>query len=628
MIGQLLTGRYLILKQLGSGGFSETYLARDKYLPLHPLCVVKLLKLSADSQTSPETARHLFENEARILGQIGQHHPQIPALLAYSSEAEQTYLVQEYVEGENIGEWVLQGRRLTSAGAIELLAQVLPILHYIHSRQIIHRDIKPSNLMQRQRDGKMVLIDFGAACCLTENASCLRSIEETLAIGTPGYMPDEQEMGRAEFGTDLYALGIAVIQLLTGASPRQFQQDLISGELDWQTHLQSVSHIDLHLIDFLDRMVRHQCRDRFISAEAALITLNALPPKHKFTAHKQGSKQDWTALQHTRKPMLKSLLLKPLIALLVLGIAGGYLMKAMRIDRPAEVEITLLREVSLASKVEKMLISPDARILVTTGTDRALRLWSLPEGKLLQSLTGHQNTVTALYISHNSRLLASSEANVVHLWDTVSGRLLRTFKADAHPVTAIAISPDAQTLISGSQDGILQVWQLQTGRRIQTLKAANTAITAITCGIAPHQLMTASRDFQLQVWNLQTGERDRIFAGHQAAIMGLQAIDQQTLVSFGEDRTMIWNLETGTLAQVLPRESAQPITASANRQSLVTVDRAGMVRIWREDAGWFVWQASSQFEKGAEIALSPNQQYLVSWQPSQRLQLWRFNPGK
>ena len=102
MIGQLLTGRYLILEKLGAGGFSETYLARDKYLPHHPLCVVKSLQLSAGSTISPEAAQQLFETEAKLLEILGQQHTQIPTLLAYSHEQEQSYLIQEYIEGESL----------------------------------------------------------------------------------------------------------------------------------------------------------------------------------------------------------------------------------------------------------------------------------------------------------------------------------------------------------------------------------------------------------------------------------------------------------------------------------------------------------------------------------------------
>jgi len=624
MSSQLLAGRYLILKQLGSGGFSETYLARDKYLPGHSLCVVKWLKLSEDCPMSQETARRLFEAEARILGQLGQHNPQIPALLAYCSEAEQTYLVQEYVEGENLGEWVAQGRRLTAAGAIELLSQVLPILAYIHSRRVIHRDIKPSNLLQRKSDGKIILIDFGAACCLAEDESRARPDEETLAIGTPGYMPDEQQLGMAEYSSDLYALGISVIHLLTGAQPTQFQQELISGELNWQSYLRNQGQnqgqrqtIDSALIAFLDQMVRSKCRDRYPSAEAALTAL-----KTSVTQHKQGLKRLWTKKQSP----LKLLILKPLIALFALSLAGGYLVRSVLADNAADVQLTLLREVPTAFSVDKMLISPDARLLICADTNRVLRVWSLPEAKPLKPLAGHQRPVTALSISQDGRLLASSDANAIHLWDPVSGRLLQTLKPSSQPVTAIAISPNAQTLISGSQDGTLQVWQLATGRLIRNLKETpSAAITAITYGATPNQVISASSNFQLQVWNLQTGERDRVFAGHQAPISSLQVIDRHTLMSFGQDRTLVWDLQSGTLTQALSEKSAQPITASVNQQNVMTVNQEGIVRIWDEQAGQFVWQASSQIEGSSEIAVSPNHRYVVTWQPDRRLQVWQFD---
>lgn len=654
MIGELLAGRYLVLKQLGTGGFSETYLARDKYLPLHPLCVVKWLKPSADSLLSLESARKLFDVEARVLGQLGQSHGQIPALLAYCSEAEQTYLVQEYIEGENLGEWLLQGRRLTPAGAIELLLGVLPILDYIHSQGIIHRDIKPSNLLRRKGDGKIVLIDFGAACPafsheskqglsnLAKHDAGDRSQEEALAIGTPGYMPDEQQAGRAEFSTDLYALGIAVIHLLTGVEPCQFETDLISGELNWQTYLHSSSQgnsqgssqissqispksgnlqkptIDPALIHFLDRMVRSHCRDRFASAKEALSALNALGTSRK-------PRQSWTVMPRFRR----SLALKPFLALLALGLAGGYLISSRMTVKSAEVQFTLLQEVSTPVNVQQMLISPNGRLLITADTDRVLRLWSLPDGKLLRSLAGHQKPITALYMSRNGRLLASSEGNTIRLWDTASGQLLQILQTPSHWVTALAISHDAERLVSGSQDGTVQVWQLETGIRMRTLKPTpSAAITAVTCGMMPNQIIVASSNLQLQVWNLQTGERDRVFTGHQEKIVGLQAIDRRTLLSFGNDRTLVWDLESGALMQAFSDKSAQPMTTSANHQQVVTVDQAGMLRIWTDQAGQYQWQASRLLEQSPEIAVNVDQHYLVNWQPNRKLQLWRFSYKK
>jgi serine/threonine protein kinase len=277
MIGQLLTGRYLILEKLGAGGFSETYLARDKYLPRHPLCVVKRLRLSSNHSISPETAQRLFEMEASVLERLGQHHTQIPTLFAYCHEQEQVYLVQEYVEGENLGRWFAQGQRLSSKTATKLLRELLPVLDFLHSRRVIHKDIKPSNLIRRKRDGKVVLIDFGAACILPEypSHSPAESEDLSLVIGTPGYMSDEQQQGMPQLNSDLYALGMLVIHLLTGVHPREFKQDLISGEMDWHRYLGEQT-VEPKLIAILDRMVRVKPGDRYLLASDVLKDLRTL----------------------------------------------------------------------------------------------------------------------------------------------------------------------------------------------------------------------------------------------------------------------------------------------------------------------------------------------------------------
>jgi serine/threonine protein kinase len=275
MIGQLLAGRYLILEALGMGGFSETYLARDKYLPDYPLCVVKRLQVPSDSPVSPEVVQQLFATEARLLDQLGRNQAQIPTLLAYGHEPEQTYMVQTYIVGEPLDNWMARGVKLTSEAAIDLLLNLLPVLNYVHSKKVIHHDIKPSNLIYCPKERKVVLIDFGAACVASEPGpvGCANS---TLAIGTPGYMSVEQEQGRLQFNNDLYALGMVVIQLITGIDPCQLQRDPISGNLDWQDDLPAGA-IDPQLSAILNQMVRISARDRYQRAEEVIAALRALP---------------------------------------------------------------------------------------------------------------------------------------------------------------------------------------------------------------------------------------------------------------------------------------------------------------------------------------------------------------
>ncbi|HEY9658676.1 MAG TPA: serine/threonine-protein kinase, partial [Allocoleopsis sp.] len=557
MIGQLLTGRYLILKQLGAGGFSETYLARDKYLPHHPLCVVKWLKPPSDGTISRDTARQLFETEAQILGQLGQQHAQIPTLFAYCCDADQAYLVQEYIEGINLGDWVAQGRRLSATGAIELLLEVLPILDYIHSQQVIHRDIKPSNLIRRHSDGKMVLIDFGAACFLSAPDAGSQVDPPSITIGTPGYMPDEQQLGMSQLNSDLYALGMLVLHFLTGVKPSQFQQDLISGELDWQAYLQGQT-IAPDLIAVLDRLVRTHVHDRYASAAQALESLRTLINTRK---PKQKPKVKQWLVPRRRHWFWEKI--PAITGVLLLGIAGGSYWTHLNANAySVDVQLSLLKDVSLPFRVVKMVISPDEQFLVTAGNDQSLWAWSLPDEKKLKSLSGQTASVTALDISQDSRLLVSGASDqTIRVWDIATEHLIASFVGQSG-ITAVAISPDAQTVVSGSQNGVIQFWDLSTQKLLRTLVVPNTAITALTYGMTATQLISASSDRQIQAWDLQTGKLYRTFAGHTAAVLSLQAIDNHTFLSFSEDRTLIWDLKDEELMQVCANKTVESVAAS------------------------------------------------------------------
>jgi len=235
MLGKLLDGRYQIIQVLGAGGFGETYIAQDTRRPGNPTCVVKHLKpISNDPQFLP-TARRLFNSEAETLERLG-HHDQIPRLLAYFEEGQEFYLVQDYVEGRELSAELASDRPWTESEIIVLLRDVLPVLAFVHSQGVIHRDIKPDNLLRRRGDGKLILVDFGAVKQITTQMSLAAAglSNQTVAVGTPGYMPSEQAKGQPRFNSDIYALGVITIQALTGVNPAQFQYDPQTLEIIWQ----------------------------------------------------------------------------------------------------------------------------------------------------------------------------------------------------------------------------------------------------------------------------------------------------------------------------------------------------------------------------------------------------------
>lgn len=282
----LLGGRYQVIRRLGSGGFSRTFLVSDLHLPNYPKCVIKQLKVQDKDAATLDMARRLFDTEARVLYQLG-NHPQIPSLLAHFEENQEFYLAQEYVEGSRLSSQIEEGKPWSETRVVLLLQEILEILAFVHGQQVIHRDVKPSNLIRRHRNGKLVLIDFGAVKQVT--SSPLVDAETgatnlTVAIGTHGYMPNEQYAGKPRFSSDVYAVGMLGIRALTGVHPQKIGEDPVTSELSWQPHAASVSAA---LAEVLDCMVRYDFRDRYPTATEALEALQNLPTplSHNISPH-------------------------------------------------------------------------------------------------------------------------------------------------------------------------------------------------------------------------------------------------------------------------------------------------------------------------------------------------------
>lgn len=270
---QPLGGRYKIERQLGLGGFGQTFLAQDLHLPGHPQCVIKQLKPKTTDAASLETARRLFDTEAQVLYQLG-NHDQIPRLLAHFEENQEFYLAQELILGNPLTQELKKGQHWLESKTIALLEDILHVLAYVHQQDVIHRDIKPSNLIRRQPDGKIVLIDFGAVKQVTTQFSHPQGQTNlTISIGTQGYVPKEQLGGQPRFSSDVYAVGILGIQALTGTHPRLLRENPETGEIQWRD---LAPHVSLNLAQVLDQMIRYDFRDRYQTATEALDALQRL----------------------------------------------------------------------------------------------------------------------------------------------------------------------------------------------------------------------------------------------------------------------------------------------------------------------------------------------------------------
>ncbi|MCA1903776.1 MAG: serine/threonine-protein kinase [Cyanobacteria bacterium KgW148] len=270
-----LRGRYVASRPLGKGGFGATFLANDYGLPGKPICVVKQLRPSTQSPSVMKMARELFEREAYTLGKIG-NHPQIPRLLDYFEENGNFYLAQEYVEGETLKQELERHGPFSQEDIRKLLMEIMPALGFIHENGVIHRDIKPANIIRRKQDGKLVLIDFGAVSTQLNPAAADEDPSALLtnfAIGTPGFAPPEQMAMRPVYSSDIYAMAMTCLYLMTGRSPKDYGHDPRTGEINWKAQVK----LSDDMMAIFDKMLQQSLSQRFRTAEEVTKAMASSP---------------------------------------------------------------------------------------------------------------------------------------------------------------------------------------------------------------------------------------------------------------------------------------------------------------------------------------------------------------
>ncbi|MGK7892955.1 MAG: GUN4 domain-containing protein [Xenococcus sp. (in: cyanobacteria)] len=262
---------YRVTKLLGEGGFGRTYLAEYLRRYNEPR-LIKALITNAQKHTQ-QKVKELFTREAEQLYQLD--HPQIPKLYEYFEKDNNLYLVQEFIDGINLREELEQDRLFTPEKIQTILEELLPVLTYIEEKNLLHRDIKPDNIMRRHDDGRLMLIDFGAARVKTGIGPTVLT-----TIYTPGYAAIEHMMGRPVKASDVYSLGVTCIRLLTGCLPNNKTDPIYDDHENrfcWREYLQEKDiQVNEKLVAILDKMVASSLKDRYPDAEAVLQDL--LPP--------------------------------------------------------------------------------------------------------------------------------------------------------------------------------------------------------------------------------------------------------------------------------------------------------------------------------------------------------------
>ncbi|OKH51632.1 hypothetical protein NIES2101_17855 [Calothrix sp. HK-06] len=281
----LLNERYRATELLGAGGMGRNFLAVDECTPKKKSCVIKQFFPIAQVTNHPtafQKAVELFHREAAMLDELGDQSTQIPRLLAHIEQDSRLYLVQEFIEGQNLLKKLEQEQIMSESQIIQLLSELLPVLQFIHEQGVVHRDIKPTNIMWRPSKPP-VLIDFG----ISKELSCtVMAIGTT--IGTVGYTPLEQmTYGESYPASDIYALGATCIHLLTNIFPGLLYNPQNKCWI-WRSVMASKGIvISKHLEKILDKMLQEDIQQRYQSAKEVLRDLYPLSLALKKNYHIQ-----------------------------------------------------------------------------------------------------------------------------------------------------------------------------------------------------------------------------------------------------------------------------------------------------------------------------------------------------
>lgn len=209
MLPRELLNKYRVLKQMHHGIGGDIWLA--EHIALGGKRVLKSIEKSHPQYDA-------LTREAKILQQC--QHPSIPIIYDILEFDTQTYIVEEFIEGENLKQYIVRQRSISASLLLEISMQLCEILIFLHNpaRQILYLDLKPENILYTNH--KLKLVDFGSAICLKQQK------EERFIFGTPGYCaPEMKTMGKLSERTDLYCMGKCMEYMLfhTEGAPRGYR---------------------------------------------------------------------------------------------------------------------------------------------------------------------------------------------------------------------------------------------------------------------------------------------------------------------------------------------------------------------------------------------------------------------
>ncbi len=590
----LLRNRFRVIRVLSDeGGFGRTYISED-IDKLNELCVIKQLAPKFRGTWSQKKATQLFSEEAKRLQELGQH-PQIPTLIAYFEQDNCLYLVQQFIDGQNLFN-ELKSRRIYQDWDIQsMLLDLLPIIKFVHQNGVIHRDIKPENIIRRKTDGRLTLIDFGSSKQLTAQVQR----KNGTSIGSHGYSPIEQiRDGKAYPASDLFSLGATCFHLLTGISPFQLWMEYgYTWVENWQHYLRFP--LSLELTEIMDKLLQKEIKNRYQSADEVI---RDLMKKHTHILPAANHKIIKTPVKNSQTYSSKYIWIRNLISILGIIVFFALAESGYREFRKLKTNFSF----SLSQPGN----SPSKSVI-------SEKSWSL-----VNTFDGHKSKVLSVAMSPNGKMIVSSsncdnsQCHNIKLWNVITGKEITNLQGHSQNVNVVAITTDGKILVSGSDDKTIKIWSLQTNQLIHTLNGHTDAVHSLVISGDGKTLISASDDKTIKVWNLITGKLIRTLIGHKYWVRSVDInYDGVTLASGSFDKTIkLWNINQQAPIQNLATSSQTVIAVafSPNGKIIASASRDRTIKLWNLQTLKEIRTLMVEDNSVNTIAFSPDGKILAS----------------
>jgi WD40 repeat protein/tRNA A-37 threonylcarbamoyl transferase component Bud32 len=621
--GQLFAGRYKLREKLGQGGMGVVFVA-EQTGPVQRRVALKVIRAGLD--THRLLAR--FEQERQALALMD--HANIAKVFdAGVDPAGRPYFAMELVKGLPLTKFC-DDAKLTPRQRLELFVPVCQAVQHAHQKGVIHRDLKPSNVLVGLYDGVPVpkVIDFGVAKAtgprLTEQSVYT---EVGALIGTLEYMsPEQAEPNNLDIDTrsDVYALGVVLYELLTGAVPfsrkelegaglaemlrviKEVEPPKPSTKLSHSGSLPSVAaqrHTEPRKLTALvrgeldwivmkalekDRSRRYETANGFardVQRYLADEPVQAGPPSAGYRLRK--------FVKRHRGPVLAAAVV--LLALLA-GIAAT---TASLVEARRQRDLKEEARKDAETKAEQAKEARDrARRLAAeekAARNRADRQWLRAEWllyasqiTLAQRAWEDNNAALAFhYLESCRRDFRGWEHD--YLFTLFNSSPHTTLRGHAASVNGVALSPDGKRVVSCGGDATVKVWDVATGRNTRTLKGHTGVIGKIVLSLDGRRIVTGSDDKTVKVWDADTGQDLWTLAGHTRAITGVAvSFDGKRVVSSSLDKTAkVWDADTGHNTRTFKghTDAISGVALSPDGKRVVSSSLDKTVKVWEADTG-------------------------------------------